>query len=88
MTALVIAGSASGTVTIEAPQHAGDTVLTLPSWSGELSGCPKGTIVLWNAGTGPVPEGWVLCDGTNQSPDLTQVSVYPSNFNLQHIMKV
>lgn len=29
---------------------------------------PTGTIILWTSGS--LPSGWVLCDGTNATPDL------------------
>lgn len=31
---------------------------------------PKGTIVLWSGAIATIPNGWVLCDGTNGTPDL------------------
>lgn len=33
-----------------------------------LKGVPIGTILMWNGTT--IPEGWVLCDGSNGTPDL------------------
>ena len=33
---------------------------------------PKGTIIAWyNKSGAAVPHGWVLCDGNNGTPDLT-----------------
>jgi hypothetical protein len=34
------------------------------------NGIPSGTIVLWSGSIGSIPTGWVLCDGTNATPDL------------------
>lgn len=31
---------------------------------------PTGSILLWSGSTGSVPSGWLLCDGTNGTPDL------------------
>ena len=31
---------------------------------------PSGCILLWSGSTGSVPSGWLLCDGTNGTPDL------------------
>jgi hypothetical protein len=31
---------------------------------------PVGTIIAWYAKAGSVPQGWVVCDGTNNTPDL------------------
>ena len=31
---------------------------------------PSGVIVMWRGHADKIPDGWVLCDGTNQTPDL------------------
>ena len=31
---------------------------------------PSGTIVLWSGSEATIPSGWVLCDGTNSTPNL------------------
>jgi len=31
---------------------------------------PSGVIVMWSGTIASIPEGWVLCDGTNGTPDL------------------
>jgi len=31
---------------------------------------PTGAILLWSGSTGSIPSGWLLCDGTNGTPDL------------------
>jgi microcystin-dependent protein len=31
---------------------------------------PCGTIVMWSGEIGEIPDGWTLCDGTNDTPDL------------------
>lgn len=31
---------------------------------------PSGVILLWSGSVGTIPSGWVLCDGTNSTPDL------------------
>jgi hypothetical protein len=36
---------------------------------------PVGAIILWNAGLIALPDDWQICDGTNGSPDLTDVFV-------------
>jgi microcystin-dependent protein len=33
-------------------------------------GSPRGTIVMWSGALNAIPEGWVLCDGNNSTPDL------------------
>lgn len=35
-----------------------------------LAGVPSGIIAMWSGTTGNIPTGWVLCDGTNSTPDL------------------
>ena len=32
---------------------------------------PSGVIVMWSGTTSDIPTGWVLCDGDNGTPDLT-----------------
>lgn len=32
---------------------------------------PSGMIMLWSGSKTNIPDGWVLCDGTNNTPDLT-----------------
>ena len=49
MSAIVIAGDTSGTVTLQAPAVSGSTVLTLPSSSGNLVASP---VSVANGGTG------------------------------------
>ena len=31
---------------------------------------PSGLIAIWSGSIGSIPSGWVLCDGTNSTPDL------------------
>lgn len=31
---------------------------------------PKGAIIIWSGSVNDIPSGWVLCDGTNGTPDL------------------
>lgn len=38
-----------------------------PAVSGTI---PSGLIAIWSGSLGSVPSGWVLCDGTNSTPDL------------------
>ena len=34
------------------------------------NGIPSGAIVLWSGSIASIPSGWVICDGTNSTPDL------------------
>ena len=38
-----------------------------PAVSGSI---PSGLIAIWSGSIGSIPSGWVLCDGTNSTPDL------------------
>jgi microcystin-dependent protein len=57
-------------VTSAEPVHA-------PSFHGDgsaltgIEGVPTGVIVMWSGQTSAIPSGWVLCDGNNSTPNLT-----------------
>ena len=38
--------------------------------AGQTSLVPSGVIVMWSGQTSAIPTGWVLCDGSNSTPDL------------------
>jgi hypothetical protein len=42
----------------------------LQSASATVSPIPTGAIILWSGSLGSIPSGYVLCDGTNSTPDL------------------
>ena len=46
--------------------------MVLSNSNGDLSsiGCPKGVIWLWSGSLDNIPEGWALCNGENNTPDL------------------
>ena len=46
---------------------------TISSTSG---GVPSGAIIMWSGTLASIPEGWVLCDGTTGTPNLTERFVY------------
>ena len=63
---------------------AGANNMVLTDENGNLSSIqfPKGMIMLWRGDVSTIPEGWVLCDGTNDTPDLRArfvVGVNPSD---------
>lgn len=51
----------------------------------ELDGVPLGTIVMWSGKANTIPDGWVVCDGNNGTPNLVgrfvigRSSEYPLN---------
>jgi hypothetical protein len=56
------------------PWHQGlDVDLVNGKHASELGGgaaLPTGIIVMWSGAIANIPSGWVLCDGTNGTPDL------------------
>jgi microcystin-dependent protein len=36
----------------------------------QVTAVPSGSIVVWSGSAGAIPTGWLLCDGTNGTPDL------------------
>ncbi len=44
----------------------------LPSANG---GVPAGGIITWSGAISAIPTGWVICDGTNSTPDLTNLFI-------------
>ena len=45
-------------------------VMTATSFSGE-GAVPTGVIAMWSGAAGAIPSGWVICDGNNSTPNLT-----------------
>ena len=37
-----------------------------------IQGIPSGVIVIWSGAENAIPSGWYLCDGTNNTPNLTE----------------
>jgi len=53
------------------------TLVTLDNLYGILQNAPasapavpSGCILIWSGSTGSIPSGWVICDGSNGTPDL------------------
>jgi hypothetical protein len=38
-----------------------------PTWGNSF---PSGGIIIWSGSSASIPSGWLLCDGTNSTPDL------------------
>lgn len=68
----VVIGNGTNAVKFVAPGTSGNVLTSNgTAWtSGALETFSSGMILLWSGSTGSIPSGWVLCDGTNSTPDL------------------
>ena len=63
----------TGNLTVDGASGSAGQVLTsagsgaTPTWSTAL---PSGGIILWSGATNNIPTGFVICDGSNSTPDL------------------
>lgn len=62
--------TASGGTTNYAGYFNGDVHIT-GTLTGGKSALPAGAIIMWSGDADNIPEGWVLCDGSKGTPDLT-----------------
>lgn len=46
--------------------------MTIGDFRGPIANLPRGTIITWHKSISTIPEGWALCDGNNQTPDLVE----------------
>jgi len=67
---ITIQNSAGGGVTLDSTTSSNET-LQLPSGGGTLAVLPTGLILMWSGAAGAIPSGWVICDGNNSTPNLT-----------------
>lgn len=44
---------------------------SLSTGGGGGEGVPEGTVTVWSGTLSDIPDGWLLCDGNNGTPDLT-----------------
>jgi len=44
---------------------------TAPEWVTAAAAVPTGLISMWSGAVSAVPSGWVICDGSNSTPNLT-----------------
>ena len=69
--ASISSAGAFTSTTIDATKLTG----ALPVISGAnltgIEGVPSGCILMWSGASGAIPSGWVICDGTNSTPNLT-----------------
>jgi microcystin-dependent protein len=57
----------AGTVTLQTLDNLYPILQSAPAVSATFT---AGMIILWSGSLGSIPTGWVLCDGTNATPDL------------------
>jgi hypothetical protein len=63
----------TGNLTVDGASGTSGQVLTsagsgaTPTWTTQFV---SGMIMLWSGSTGSIPSGWVLCNGSNSTPDL------------------
>lgn len=67
--------SVTGNLSVSGTIPAGQLTGTMPAIDGSaltgIQGIPSGAIMMWNGTNANIPSGFVLCDGTNGTPDLT-----------------
>jgi len=54
-------------VTVNTYDNISGIISTIPTSNTTL---PTGCIIIWSGSTGSIPSGFVICDGTNGTPDL------------------
>jgi hypothetical protein len=69
--ASISSSGAFTSTTIDATKLTGN----LPAISGAaltgIEGVPSGVIAMWHGASSAIPSGWVICDGNNSTPNLT-----------------
>ena len=69
--ASISSAGAFTSTTIDATKLTGN----LPAISGAsltgIEGVPSGVIAMWHGASNAIPSGWVICDGNNSTPNLT-----------------
>jgi hypothetical protein len=64
------AGTPTGTGVIPYSDGVATTKVTVNQLLGLQSGVPSGFIGLWSGAANAIPAGWLLCNGTNGTPNL------------------
>ena len=73
----VTSGTEDSTLEVVVKKDGADKTITFPSETGTLaltsdlsSSFPSGGIIMWSGAENAIPSGWVLCNGSNSTPDL------------------
>lgn len=71
---LVIADDGAGTESVSVKSAEGNIITLTPAVV-----FPSGVICMWSGSIASIPSGWVICDGNNSTPNLTNRFVYGAN---------
>ena len=70
-------GTEDSTLEVVVKKDGADKTITFPSETGTLaltsdlsSSFPSGGIIMWSGAENAIPTGWLLCNGSNSTPDL------------------
>lgn len=69
----VLLGNGTSAFQVVAPGSSGNVLTSNgTTWVAQAPTAPftAGMIMLWSGSIGTIPSGWVICDGTNSTPDL------------------
>ena len=68
MTLIAVVWTTSHVTALQRPS--GERAAPHANQQPAASAVPAGTIIAWYAKNKPIPQGWVICNGTNGTPDL------------------
>jgi len=66
----ILSGAAAAGVTSTEVGYLDGVTSNIQTQLNNISGVPAGAIILWSGSTASIPSGWVLCNGSNSTPDL------------------
>lgn len=69
----VLVGNGTSAVATVAPSTSGNVLTsTGTAWASSAlpASFPSGGIIMWSGSIASIPSGWVICDGTNSTPNL------------------
>lgn len=67
----VLLGNGTSAPQVVAPGTSGNVLTSNGSTWISSTAFVSGMIMMWSGSVGSIPSGWVLCDGTNSTPNLT-----------------
>jgi len=66
----ILSGAAAAGVTSTEVGYLDGVTSNIQTQLNNISAVPTGAIILWSGSTASIPSGWVLCNGSNSTPDL------------------